>query len=81
MGIPVVAPRMPNLQDLIDDGVDGVLFEPENVDDLASVLGMLVSNVDLRKALGQRGRATVTGSRTWRHNAHRIISVVTNSSL
>lgn len=75
-GIAVVAPRMPNLQDLIADGVNGVLFQPENIDDLALTLLSLIRDPKTRCQLGQRARTAVIANRTWRHNAARIIELV-----
>jgi glycosyltransferase involved in cell wall biosynthesis len=74
--IAVVAPHMPNLQDLITDGVNGVLFEPENIDALSATLSSLICDPQRREQLGQSARATVLASRTWRHNAARVIELI-----
>jgi glycosyltransferase involved in cell wall biosynthesis len=37
-GCPVVAPRIGGLPELVEDGVDGLLFQPGDVDDLARCL-------------------------------------------
>jgi glycosyltransferase involved in cell wall biosynthesis len=75
-GLAVVAPRLPNLQDLITDGVNGVLFQPENIDDLSATLFSLICDAQRREQLGQSARAIVLGGRTWRHNAARVIELV-----
>jgi glycosyltransferase involved in cell wall biosynthesis len=75
-GIAVIAPRLPNLQDLIRDGVNGVLFQPESVDDLSTTLWALINNPHRRFQLGQMARATVLSGRTWQHNATRILDLV-----
>lgn len=72
-GIAVIAPRMPNLQDLIEDGVDGILFEPENVSELANALIILAADPARRLRLAQRARLSVLAGRTWLHNAARIL--------
>jgi len=72
-GVAVIAPRMSNLQDLITENDTGVLFEPENAGDLARVLNLLVRDTEKRNQLGQRARLDVLGSRTWRHNAARVL--------
>jgi glycosyltransferase involved in cell wall biosynthesis len=75
-GIAVIAPRLPNLQDLIQDGVNGMLFQPEDADNLSAALQALIDDPQRRCQLGQRARATVLRGRTWQHNAARIIELV-----
>lgn len=72
-GIPVVAPRISNIQDLITDGVNGLLFEPENIESLTATLESLIINPTLRQRLGVSARETVIGHRTWNHNAQSVI--------
>lgn len=59
MGIPVVAPRLMGIPELVEDGVSGVLFTPGRADDLARALAMLAASPSKRKELGRRGRARV----------------------
>ncbi len=75
-GLAVVAPHMPNLQDLISDGVNGILFEAENADKLAASLRSLITDPGFRIRLGENARATVVTSRTWQHNARRVLDLV-----
>ena len=58
-GIPVVAPRIGALTDLVDDGVTGLLFEPGNVDELAEKLSSVWKDAELCRRLGAAGRADV----------------------
>ena len=75
-GLAVVAPRTPNLADLITDGQDGLLFTAEDVMDLASTLQRLVRDDGLRARLGRAARATIVTRRTWEHNAARVLDLV-----
>lgn len=75
-GMVVLAPRMPNIEDLITEGRDGVLFRAEDVDDLAVAIDHLVADTEQRHLLGQRARASVLGGRTWQHNAARVLELV-----
>ena len=54
-GKPRVGSRVDGTPSIINDGVDGFLVEPENVDDLAEKLDMLMSDPDLRSKLGKMG--------------------------
>jgi glycosyltransferase involved in cell wall biosynthesis len=75
-GLAVVAPHMPNLEDLISDGVDGILFKAEDVHELANSLATLVRDQALRIRLGENARASVVCRRTWQHNARRVLDLV-----
>jgi glycosyltransferase involved in cell wall biosynthesis len=75
-GLPVIAPHMPNLQDLISDGVDGILFKAEDPHELAKSLTTLVKDRALRIRLGENARDTIVGRRTWLHNAKQIFDLV-----
>ncbi|MFT4710717.1 MAG: glycosyltransferase involved in cell wall biosynthesis, partial [Planctomycetota bacterium] len=46
-GRPVVASRIGALEESVQDGVDGLLFEPGNAKDLARVFGQLLDNPSL----------------------------------
>lgn len=50
-GLAVVAPRFGVLKETIDHGNNGLLFEPDNADDLASALLTLIKNRDLKEKL------------------------------
>ena len=41
---------------IIADGIDGLLFESENIFDLAEKMRLLIDSPDLRMRLGQVGR-------------------------
>lgn len=72
----VVAPRLENIQDLVTDGRDGLLFEPDSAADLAHALRRLIDDATLRRALGAEARRTVEAAHTWRANAERVVSLI-----
>lgn len=76
VGLPVVAPRTPNLADLIVDGQDGLLFKADDAADLAGVLKRLVDDEQVRLRLGGAARDTIVNRRTWAHNAARVLDLV-----
>jgi glycosyltransferase involved in cell wall biosynthesis len=71
-----VAPRMANLEDIVEDGADGLLFVPESVDDLAGAIARLALDADLRRALGRAARAKVVRERNWAACAARVLAWV-----
>ena len=72
-GLAVVAPRMPNIQDIITDGINGLLFDPESIEDLTTTLLSLIKNSNWRNQLGESARESVLSQRTWTHNAQYVI--------
>lgn len=55
-GLPVVASRAGGPAEIIDDGIDGLLFAPGDPDALAAVLRRLSMDAALRRRLGEQGR-------------------------
>jgi len=72
MGMPVVAPRLGPLCEVVDHEVQGLLFEPDNVAELVEKVRLLVTRPDLRSRMGAAARARVLRDLTWRHNAGRV---------
>ncbi|MBM3499484.1 MAG: glycosyltransferase, partial [Armatimonadetes bacterium] len=64
-GRPVIASRIGGLQSTVEDGVTGLLFEPGNAEDLAAKLGTLLADADLRRRLGEAGRARASRRYAW----------------
>jgi phosphatidylinositol alpha 1,6-mannosyltransferase len=63
-GVPVVAPAVGGPLDLVRPGHTGLLFEPDDVEDLRRQVGTLVANPGLRAAYGINARETVL-ARSW----------------
>lgn len=57
-GKPVVAAKTDGPSLLIDDGVDGVLVDPEDVEHLSEAVGRLLDDPARRAAMGDRARHT-----------------------
>lgn len=54
-GKPRIGSNVDGIPTVINDGVDGLLVEPENIDDLAKKLDMLMGNPEMRQKLGNNG--------------------------
>jgi len=57
--IPVVAPRLAGIPELVTDGVDGLLFTPGDEDSLVESLLTLVKNRELQTQLSNAARTMV----------------------
>ncbi|MHA1284839.1 MAG: glycosyltransferase [Promethearchaeota archaeon] len=52
---PIIASNVDGVPNIIKDGFNGLLFESENVDDLAKKLTFLLSNKTYRDKLANNG--------------------------
>jgi glycosyltransferase involved in cell wall biosynthesis len=55
----VIGPRIGGVPEVIEEGVTGLLAEPDNVDSLVEVLSKLLSDPELVQTMGKRGRERV----------------------
>jgi glycosyltransferase involved in cell wall biosynthesis len=58
-GLPVIATRVAGNTDLIEDGVNGVLVEPNNAAELAAALSHLIKNPERAREIGCRAQALI----------------------
>jgi len=73
LGRAVVAPRVPNLMEILVDTDNALLFDPDAPGALETVLERLSTDVELRERLGQAARDSIRQRGfTWRGNAQRI---------
>lgn len=68
-GLPSVATRVSGSEDIITDGVNGLLVEPERPIELGQALRRIIEDADLAQRLGQEGRATVVQ----RYQLHAVV--------
>jgi glycosyltransferase involved in cell wall biosynthesis len=74
-GIPVVAARIGALAQLVDDGVDGLLYEPGNVDDLARQMRRLWDDPELARRLGAAAREKAVRAFSHERNYEQTLAV------
>ncbi len=64
-GKPVIGSRIGPTQCVIDEGVDGLLANPDDPQDIATAVIKLLSNSDARKRMGRSGQAKTMANYTW----------------
>ena len=69
----VVVSSVDALREMVVEGQTGLVFQPENAQDLADVVAPLVGDPARRKAMGQAARAWVSEHRTWAQNGRRYL--------
>ncbi|MDD5297580.1 MAG: glycosyltransferase family 4 protein [Rhodocyclaceae bacterium] len=76
MGCPVLAPREPNLLEILTEGENSVLFDAADDASFEAGLGRLCGDEALRLRLGEGARLTIQKrGYTWRRNAERIVEL------
>ncbi len=73
-GRAVIAPRTEPIAQILRHGENGLLFDPENPDDLRAQLAALVASPELRARLGEQARRDVREHHTWTQNAQAVLA-------
>jgi phosphatidylinositol alpha-1,6-mannosyltransferase len=64
---PVIGAPFGGIPDIVEDGVTGILVNPQNPSSLLSALRALLSNAALRQRMGQRGGEVVRAQFVFKH--------------
>jgi colanic acid/amylovoran biosynthesis glycosyltransferase len=75
-GLPIVASRLPGVEELVEHGVTGLLVAPNRVDQLADAIAALAANADDRERFGQAGRRRVLRDFDSSKNVRRLASLL-----
>ena len=80
IGVPVVTTRLDGIEELIEDGVSGLLVPPRDPAVLASKLELLLGDAQLRKRLAIRGRIVIEERFDRRSNFARLKTLLVNAA-
>jgi len=73
MGRAIVAPASPNIMEVLTDGENAVLFDPERPDGMLQAIERICNDSDLRSRIAEGARSTISNrGLTWSNNARRI---------
>lgn len=76
----VVAPDQPNIRELLEDGVTGILFRAGEKDSLRTALEELAFDPVRRRRIGERGLQSVfERGLLWRTNAERALALISSN--
>ncbi len=59
MEVPVITSRICGIEELVDDGVNGVLVPHKNPMAIADAIEKLFNHTDLRRKMGEAGRRKI----------------------
>lgn len=79
-GRPVVAARCGQIPSLIRHGVTGLLYDPEDTQDLASALLRLRADPSLAALIAEGARRDVLAHHSWDHRCDSIMRIVRRSA-
>lgn len=68
-GLAIVAPDLPPVREVVEDGATALLFDAERAGALRSALRRLATDAGRRRELGERARRRVTASAGWNARA------------
>lgn len=74
-GKAIIASDIGQVSEVLIDNENGMLFEPDRVDELQRKTIWLLENVELRRRLGEQARRAVLANYTWEHHAKKIIAI------
>lgn len=75
MGKAVVVPKLPPIEDVIKDGINGRMFSPMDIEDFCKCILELAECDEKRKFLGSNARKCITEEHLWMHNTAKIIKI------
>jgi glycosyltransferase involved in cell wall biosynthesis len=75
-GKAVLFPALGQIKELVCDGVNGMLYDPGEIDVMAQNLLRLIEDRDLRLQLGTQARRTIERRWTWDIQANRLARVL-----
>ncbi len=76
MGKPVVAPKLPPLEEGIIDDETGLLFPPKDRKGLAAAIVTLLCDQGRCRAMGEAARQHVKRNHTWKRNAEIVLDLL-----
>ena len=76
LGRAIVAPDQPNIREILDDGVNAVLFDPADPDGLTRAIERLSQDDALRERVAEGAKRTIAArGLTWDRNAERVTAL------
>jgi glycosyltransferase involved in cell wall biosynthesis len=78
VGLPIIAPDLPNIREVLTNAHNALLFDEGDAGDFVRCLSQMCNDSALRSRLSASAAATIAGrGLTWRHNAERVTELAT----
>ncbi|MBI4812132.1 glycosyltransferase family 4 protein [Candidatus Falkowbacteria bacterium] len=79
-GKPVIAGDSGGVRDAVADGINGILVNPESVEEIAAAIVKLAKDENLRKKLGEQGRERAVKEFNWEGQTRKIYELLISNS-
>jgi len=81
MGKAIIAPRYSPIEEVIEDGITGLLFRPRDLEDFCRQAERLLRDRSMREAIGQKARRAALERHTWVANVQILLRALQPSAL
>ena len=61
----MIASNLPGVRRVVDNGINGLLVEPQNIEDLGAKINYLIENPNICKKMGINGREKILCQYSW----------------
>ena len=78
--LPCIGVAGESMEEIIENGVTGLIVPPEDIEGLAAALNRLLTNTQLRCEFGLTARKRIEQNYTWDHVAERLVPVIKAAS-
>jgi len=72
-GKVIVSSRLPVLEEVLEDGINALLCDPDNLDEWIKAIKTLLEDEQLRKKLGENAKNTLEKKYTWEKRSIKIL--------
>lgn len=76
LGKPILASDLPVIREILSDGVNAILCDPDHPEEWVDALNKLQQDGDLRERLGEHARLDFEKKYTWRKRAENLINLM-----
>ncbi len=76
--LPIVSTRLAGIPELVEEGENGYLIEPGDIEGLRDALARLIDDAPLRARMGARSREIVCERHDAEKNARRLVEILRN---
>ena len=74
-GIPVVVPKLPALEEVVEEGKTGLFYQPGDFESLAQKIMLLIENKDMRTKMAEKGMELVKQEFEWQKLTNRYVKI------
>lgn len=75
-GKPVIAGESGGISDAVIDGLNGLIINPENIEEIVRTVIRLAQNQSIRKKMGERGRERALREFSWQKQIDKIYKAI-----